>query len=215
MKKLLTPLLIISLLVLLQGCANNRTINEGDLLYSVMNTKSFSNGDKYVGELKDGHPHGKGTMTYNNGEMYKGEFKWGKHYGEGILTYPNGDKLIAEVKGGQKIKRTYIFADGRKYEGEYKLKKLHGKGTITFPDGKIQSGMWAGGVYLYDLAEHQKREEQRLILLRQKEKQKREAQLAAQKQRILSKLKPYMDDCQNIGFKVDSKKYKECIVGSI
>ena len=38
---------------------------------------------------------------------------------------------------------------------------------MTFPDGKIQSGIWDDGAYLYDLAEHQKREEQRLTLLRQ------------------------------------------------
>ena len=34
--RLITPLLIISLLALLQGCAGNRTVSEGDLLYSVM-----------------------------------------------------------------------------------------------------------------------------------------------------------------------------------
>ena len=272
MKKLLTPLLIISLLILLQGCANNRTVSEGDLLYSIMNTKSFPDGS-YKGELKDGYAHGKGTLTYTNGDIYIGEMRlnslWGKGtltqasgakyvgefinntkegtgtytyvngnkyvgewkndkkhgngtftysdgdkyeggwkddwiYGEGAFTYSDGDKLIVEVKTGQKTNGTYTYADGRKYQGEIKDRSPHGKGTMTFPDGTVKSGIWDDGKYLYDLAEQQERE-----------KQKREAQLAAKKQRILSKLKPYMEDCQNIGFKVDTKKYRECIVESI
>ena len=330
MKKLLTPLLILSLLVLLQGCANNRTINEGDLLYSVMSSKTFSNGS-YKGELKDGFPHGNGTLTYSDGNKYVGEFRYNTLNGKGTLTYSNGNKYVGEFKdsalngkgtmtytdgreyvgefkngkengqgtmtydreyvgefnpvlvsykhagewknakadgtgtltyasgvkyvgdfvggfyrgsfhgkgtltypNGDKYsgsfdmgwneqitiyngfaKGVYNYADGRKYEGEIRHKSPHGKGTMTFPDGKIQSGVWDDGNYLYDLAEQQERE-----------KQKKEAQLAAQiaaqkqriasqKQRILSKLKPYMDDCQNIGFKVDSKKYRECIVESI
>jgi len=272
MKKLLTPLLIISLLALLQGCAGNRTVSEGDLLYSIMKTQSFSNGS-YKGELKDGFPHGKGTMTYASGDKYVGEwkdnylngkgtytfpdggkyvgeFKNHKHngkgtmtyssgdkylgefknhkrhgkgtytysngdkyegglkddwiHGEGTFTFVNGDKLMVEVKTGQKTNGTYTYADGRKYQGEIKDRSPHGKGTMTFPDGTVKSGIWDDGKYLYDLAEQQERE-----------KQKREAQLAAKKQRILSKLKPYMDDCLDIGFKVDSKKYRECIVESI
>ena len=304
--KLITTLLIISLLALLQGCAGNRTVSEGDLLYSIMKTKSFSNGF-YRGELKDGFPHGKGTITYSNGEKYVGEWKnntlngngtytypdgasyvgewktgdyngkgtytWAdgqkyvgewkngkkngkatltmangdkyvgefkndKSHGKGAYTFRNGDKYVGEFKNGWKTgkgthtwasgdkysgtfdmarletitsylskgvaKGVYTYADGRKYEGEIKILSPHGKGTMTFPDGKVQSGIWSDGKYLYDLAEQQERE-----------KQKREAQLAAKKQRILSKLKPYMDDCQNIGFKVDSKKYRECIVESI
>ena len=269
MKKLITPLLIISLLALLQGCAGNRTINEGDLLYSVMSSKTFSNGS-YKGELKDGFPHGNGTLTYSNGNKYVGEFRYNTLNGKGTLTYSNGNKYVGEFKdnalngkgtmtyadGGKYIgefkdgdrhgngtmtypngdkysgsfdmgwneqitiyngfaKGVYNYADGRKYEGEIRHKSPHGKGTMTFPDGKIQSGVWDDGNYLYDLAEQQERE-----------KQKKEAQLAAQiaaqkqriasqKQRILSKLKPYMEDCQNIGFKVDTKKYRECIVESI
>ena len=272
MKTLLTPLLLV-LLALLQGCIlmhdPGRTISKGDLMYYLINVEYFSNG-KYKGELKDGLPHGKGTMTYIDGDKYVGEWKNNTLNGNGTYTWTNGDKYVGEWKdnlrngqgtmtyasgakyegewkthlkngtgtatwgNGDKYsgafdmaimenitssrgvaEGVYTYADGRKYEGEIQVKSPHGKGTMTFPDGKIQSGIWDDGAYLYDLAEHQKREEQRLTLLRQEEKQKREAQLAAKKQRILSKLKPYMDDCLDIGFKVDSKKYRECIVESI
>jgi len=38
---------------------------------------TFPNGDKYVGEWKDGEYHGQGTFTYPDGSKYVGEFKYG------------------------------------------------------------------------------------------------------------------------------------------
>ena len=37
----------------------------------------LANGDKYVGEYKDGKQHGQGTYTYANGDKYVGEYKDG------------------------------------------------------------------------------------------------------------------------------------------
>ena len=39
----------------------------------------------YVGEIKNGKPHGKGILKYTNSK-YVGEFKDGKCNGQGILT---------------------------------------------------------------------------------------------------------------------------------
>ena len=43
---------------------------------------TWSNGEKYVGEYKDGKKHGQGTYTYGKGkwegDKYVGEFKDGK-----------------------------------------------------------------------------------------------------------------------------------------
>ena len=38
-------------------------------------TYTYANGDKYVGEWKDGVMHGQGTFTWANGDKYVGEFK--------------------------------------------------------------------------------------------------------------------------------------------
>ncbi len=35
----------------------------------------YPNGDKYVGEFKDGKEHGQGTLTFPDGGKYVGEFK--------------------------------------------------------------------------------------------------------------------------------------------
>ena len=55
-----------------------------------------------------------------------------------------------------------------KYVGELKNGTRHGKGSMYYKHGTVKSGIWEDGKYLYDLAEHKKREK--------REKQKREAQ---------------------------------------
>ena len=100
---------------------------------------------------KDTYHNCFGTYTYGSGNKYVGEFKNRKYNGKG----------------------THTFSDGASYVGEHKDNKWHGQGTYTFANGKVKSGIWADDEYLYDLAEHQKREKRRLTLLRQKEKQKK------------------------------------------
>ena len=46
----------------------------------------YPNGDKYVGEFKDGKRDGQGTYTFKDGRQYVGEFKNEEYYGQGILT---------------------------------------------------------------------------------------------------------------------------------
>ena len=72
-------------------------------------------GDKYVGEYKDGLMHGQGTYTFANGEKYVGEYKDNKRNGQGIWTDTNGNKYVGEFKDG----------------------KRNGKGTLTRADGAI------------------------------------------------------------------------------
>ena len=48
---------------------------------------------EYVGELKDGLPHGQGAITYNNGDKYVGEFKDGELDGQGTYTFEDGKVL--------------------------------------------------------------------------------------------------------------------------
>ena len=48
--------------------------------YGVM---TFTTGDKYSGEFKDGVFDGAGKMTYSNGDEYSGEYKEGLREGSG------------------------------------------------------------------------------------------------------------------------------------
>ena len=45
-----------------------------------------TDGSKYVGEFKDGSPHGQGTFIGVNGNKYVGEHKNGKMNGQGTFT---------------------------------------------------------------------------------------------------------------------------------
>jgi hypothetical protein len=113
-------------------------------------TYTTNNGDKHVGEWKDGIPHGQGTFISANGNKYVGEFKKGEYHGQGTYTWADGSKYVGEFKGGsQDGQGTYTWANGDKYVGEFKDGKEHGQGTATFVDGKgeltVINGIWNKG----------------------------------------------------------------------
>ena len=96
---------------------------------------------RYVGEIADGIPSGKGALYLPNG-FYEGEFKNGKFNGKGKRLYFEKGKLVGEFKDnkahGQGI---YTYLDGAKYVGEYKLGKKHGQPLL----GLMGVNMWAIG----------------------------------------------------------------------
>ena len=118
-------------------------------------TVTFADGDKYVGELKDGKWHGQGTFTFANGREYIGEWKEGRKNGQGIYTYASGDKYVGEWKDdkwhGQGT--FYSLADdqynGDKYVGEWKNDEKHGQGTYTYNDGTVDEGIWENDQFQY------------------------------------------------------------------
>jgi hypothetical protein len=97
---------------------------------------NFTNGDKYVGEYKDGKHNGQGSYTAANGNQYVGTFKDGKHNGLGALT----------------------FANGTKYVGEWKDGKRNGQGISYRADGTVaSSGNWSDGNLVNSFALDSKR----------------------------------------------------------
>ena len=72
----------------------------------------------YVGEKKDGVPHGQGTKTSEN-ETYIGKWRNGLQHGKGVLTKSDGSNYDGGwVFGKQNGQGTYTFTDGSKYDGE-------------------------------------------------------------------------------------------------
>ncbi len=57
-----------------------------------------TDGDKYVGEWKDGKRHGEGTYTWSDGDKYVGEYKDGKSW-NGTDYDKNGNILGKWVNG--------------------------------------------------------------------------------------------------------------------
>jgi hypothetical protein len=66
----------------------------------------YSNGDRYLGDLKNNIRHGLGKYTYANGTEYIGYWQNGKMYGLGTLTYKNGAVKEGTWKNGKLVSST-------------------------------------------------------------------------------------------------------------
>ena len=94
----------------------NDIINDTDINFNKIFKFSFDifyneNGEKYIGEMKNGLKTGKGILYYNKDDekkrkRYEGDFKNDKIEGKGI----------------------FYWNDGSRYEGDFKNNKREGKG---------------------------------------------------------------------------------------
>ncbi len=89
-------------------------------------TLSWSDGTRYIGDLKEWKMHGRGKYIGANGAVYEGTFVEGNLNGYGVA----------------------IWANGTRYVGTFRNWALHGQGTCTFPGGQVQSGLWDDGNFL-------------------------------------------------------------------
>ena len=136
--------------------------------------KWFIEGDedtqvKYLGEVRNGMPHGKGsetikgtdyrfigeylngwkiqgTVTSTDGTKYVGRLKNNKRHGQGVATYSDGSKYVGEWQNGMWNGRgSYTTSDRSKLVGEFKKNLLHGKGSFYSPDGISIVGKYRNG----------------------------------------------------------------------
>ena len=91
-----------------------------------------SNGNKYVGEWKNGTANGQGTYLFLadnpwKGDKYDGEFRGGKRNGQGTFTYATGEKYVGEWKDGN----------------------YNGQGTSYASNGSVmRQGIWIDGSFV-------------------------------------------------------------------
>ncbi|MBU3565071.1 MORN repeat-containing protein [Polynucleobacter sp. MWH-HuK1] len=115
---------------------------------------SLGAGDLYVGEFKDGHMHGQGSLTYGPGswmgDKYVGTFKKNLMNGKGSYFFSNGDRYEGGWLDG-KISGTGTYwtaSDGSKYVGEWTDHKKNGKGVLYFADGRVLDGIFQDNNYI-------------------------------------------------------------------
>ena len=92
--------------------------------------KNFSDGSKYVGQLKDDKRDGQGIHTLANGDKYEGKWKDDKRNGHGTVTSSSGDKFVGEWKNDDKQGFGAVF---------------HADGLLAF------SGQWQNGSYVNEV----------------------------------------------------------------
>jgi hypothetical protein len=140
--------------VLMTGTAygqSNLPACQGSGTYSWINcfgNYTWTNGNKYVGEWKDGQINGQGTFTFANGDKYVGEWKDGQINGQGTFTFANGDKYVGEHKDGMRNGQgTITFADGMVLLGEFVANKANGRLIVFSANGSIKnSGIYKDNV---------------------------------------------------------------------
>ena len=69
--------------------------------HNCQGTETYADGEKYVGEYKNGTMHGKGASTFVNGDKYEGEYRDGKWHGQATLTTADGDSYEGEWRDGE------------------------------------------------------------------------------------------------------------------
>ena len=126
---------------------------------------------QYEGEVKDGKPHGRGTLYYRADGLlkYEGEFKNGKPNGKGVLDRDNGAiKYEGNFKDGVlEGDVTIIFQNGSKLKCRVDNGKFIGLGTLCDADDNVIYGedkqissytypskgkiIWNGNLYIGDV----------------------------------------------------------------
>ncbi|HUD01709.1 MAG TPA: hypothetical protein VMR37_05245 [Rhabdochlamydiaceae bacterium] len=109
---------------------------------------TFPDGSTYLGETRDGQPHGRGVMQYARQkdpsyQRYEGEFVNGLRQGQGTMSWTNGNIYEGGWENNDRQGRGHIiYADGRDYQGAYDKNQIHGQGVMRYPDGGVYSGSW-------------------------------------------------------------------------
>ncbi len=94
---------------------------------------TYSDGRKYVGQIKNGNINGKGIMYISQTERYEGEFLNGLYHGQGAYYYPEGYW-------------TGEWKDGKRWKGSGLLFHVNAQGARTgkFYNGNMVNGVAAG-----------------------------------------------------------------------
>ena len=106
---------------------------------------TWSSGEMYEGEWKDGVMHGKGLYRYADDHVdenqtraserglhrYEGEFSEGKFNGKGLKHSQNGDRYEGDFKDGKFHGKGVFFCKntGETYQGGFWRGRFHGRGV--------------------------------------------------------------------------------------
>ena len=104
---------------------------------------------KYIGEIANGKPHGKGKMLFKDDDprvSYEGDWVNGNQSGFGIMIWNDGTKYDGQwVNGNQSGFGIMIWNDGTKYDGQWVDGHRTGQGTCYWPSGNKYVGQWTDG----------------------------------------------------------------------
>lgn len=95
----------------------------------------------YEGRLKNGYPHGEGTLTFpGNKGIFRGLFRNGEANGPGVLKMGRNVSTGIFEKGYLQGQGILEYANGTVYKGEFLDGFRHGAGVLTTNNGITISG---------------------------------------------------------------------------
>ena len=101
----------------------------------------YNNGKRlrYVGQVVNGLPEGKGIMYYPNGDRYEGEWRNDNKEGKGIYYYHNGDRYEGDHRNGKKEGKGIMYChNGDREMGDYYNGKEIGKHVMLTKNGEVK-----------------------------------------------------------------------------
>ena len=101
----------------------------------------------YVGDMKDGRPHGKGRLERRGGEVFEGEWVAGALHGQGKHRDADGNSYEGTLANG--IPRglgRQAMADGSIYVGSFRDGLRDGEGRLRLPGGTEYASNWLAGI---------------------------------------------------------------------
>ena len=152
--------LIINHIKSLKDNSTTKTIKKPDNFLDIKEIRMDDR--KYIGQVINGIPEGKGVMYVDGGDIYKGEFRNGKYDGKGIYYFnendnTRGNRYEGEFCNGQANgKGIYYKSNDDRYEGDWKKDLKEGKGIYFWSNGDRYEGEWKNdkregkGIYYWD-----------------------------------------------------------------
>lgn len=118
------------------------TWEDGDQKQGVSHEVYYSNGNQYIGQIRNFHLDGQGIMIFKNGSKYEGPFQLSQMMGEGSLYYANeGNYYFGGFRDNKKSgKGTIAYSNGDKYFGDWHHDMRHGQGEYYYKNGDKWSG---------------------------------------------------------------------------
>ncbi len=107
-----------------------------------------ANGDRYVGDFRDGQPHGKGILYARSGNKYLGDWDMSRREGTGRMIFREGHVYTGAFSRDQFHGQGRMdFANGDRYEGQWKQNRPHGKGIYTYRNHAWYEGSFENGCF--------------------------------------------------------------------
>jgi len=130
--------------VVKDGCA---VTYNNPFLKGLENIKEIyhDNGDRFIGQVFNGSPTGKGIMEYTNGDYFEGVWENGKRHGSGLYIFTSGARFQGEWRFGDSYEDgLYVFSDGTITDATFNP-DVKGSSKLIFPNGDSFIGDWLNG----------------------------------------------------------------------